>query len=350
MIRQSMTDYGMPLQETTADVPDPKGEEIVMRISHCGVCHSDLHIQDGFFNLGEGQELDVRTGRELPFTLGHEISGTIAAMGPQADGLDTSKRYAVYPWMGCGECPTCASGDEHLCNTAHHLGITVDGGFATHVLVPHKRYLLDVSDIETSLAGSYMCSGLTAFSALKKVSGQLVDGGTLMIVGLGGVGMMALQFANALYPNATIIAADIDEEKRGLALKAGAEHVFDPSEPDARKQVFKTTGAVAASIDFVGAESSLYFAQAILEKGGLTVIAGLLGGKFSLPIPMFPLRVITLSGSFVGSLPEAQEMLDLVRSGAVQPIPVDARTLSDANSALDDLRAGKVVGRVVLTV
>ncbi len=252
--------------------------------------------------------------------------------------------------MGCGKCATCAVGDEHLCNTTHHLGITVDGGFATHVVVPHRRYLLNVSDIDASLAGSYMCSGLTAFSALKKVASQLSDGGTLMIVGLGGVGMMALQFATALYPDVTILASDIDEGKREIALKAGAAHVFDPSEDDARKQVFKTSGAVEASIDFVGAEGSLNFAQAILAKGGLAVIAGLLGGRFSLPIPMFPLRVITLSGSFVGSLPEAREMLDLVRSGAVDAIPVDTRELSEANSALDDLRAGNVVGRVVLTV
>jgi len=224
-----MTDYGTPLVETTAQVPTPSGAEIIMQISHCGVCHSDLHIQDGYFNLGDGKELDVRAGRELPFTLGHEISGTVYAVGPNAGPVDVSKRYAVYPWMGCGECSTCASGDEHLCNTMHHLGINVDGGFATHVVVPHSRYLLDVDDIEASLAGSYMCSGLTAFSALKKVARNLGESGILMIVGLGGVGMMGLQLAQALYPKATILASDIDEGKRNLALETGAAHVFDPA-------------------------------------------------------------------------------------------------------------------------
>ncbi len=350
MKRQSMTDYGTPLEETDGAIPVPEGTGVVVKISHCGVCHSDLHIQDGYFNLGEGKQLDVTAGRDLPFTLGHEISGTVSAVGPDAGDVDTSKRYAVYPWMGCGKCALCEVGDEHLCNTVHHLGINVDGGFATHVAVPHPRYLLDVSDIDPALAGSYMCSGLTAFSALKKVSRHVGVDGPLMITGLGGVGMMALQFARAMFPNATLLAADIDETKRRLALEAGASHVFDPSESDARKQVFKTAGATPAAIDFVGAESSLNFAQSILAKGGLVVIAGLLGGRFSMPIPMFPMRVITLSGSFVGSLTEAREMLELVRTGAVTAIPVDTRPLDQANSALDDLRAGKVIGRVVLTV
>lgn len=350
MKRQSMTGYGTPLEPTNAEIPAPEGTEIIVEVSHCGVCHSDLHIQDGYFNLGEGKQLDVTAGRKIPFTLGHEISGKVGAIGPDAGDVDTEKRYAVYPWMGCSTCAVCASGNEHLCNIAHHLGINVDGGFATHVVVPHRRYLLDVSDIDPALAGSYMCSGLTAFSALKKVSSHIDTDGVLMITGLGGVGMMALQFARALYPNATLLAADIDETKRTLALGAGAAHVFDPNDADARKQVFKTTGAVPASIDFVGAESSLNFSQSILAKGGLVVVAGLLGGRFSIPIPMFPMRVISISGSFVGSLKEAHEMLNLVRTGAVTAIPVDIRPLDQANSALDDLRAGNVIGRVVLTV
>ncbi|MGI9484015.1 MAG: alcohol dehydrogenase [Hyphomicrobiales bacterium] len=350
MKRQSMTGYGTPLEETETATPAPSGTEVIVAVSHCGVCHSDLHLQDGYFSLGEGKQLDVRGGRELPFTLGHEIAGTVAATGPDAEGVDTSKRYAVFPWIGCGDCALCAACDEHLCDAAHHLGINVDGGFATHVVVPHPRYLLDVSDLDHTLAGSYMCSGLTAFSALKKAAATVGTKGPLMIVGLGGVGMMALQLARALFPDAILLTADIDEEKRNLALEVGAAHVFNPADPDARKQVFKTTGPIPASVDFVGAESSLNFAHSILGKGGLAVIAGLLGGKLSIPIPMFPLRVINISGSFVGSLSEAKEMLELVRSGAVTAIPVDVRPLEDANEALDDLRAGKVIGRVVLSI
>ena len=154
MHRQSLVDYGKPLQATEAPTPTPNGSEVLLRISHCGVCHSDLHLQDGYFDLGGGQKLDVRGNRPLPFTLGHEIAGTVEAVGPDAQGAIKGKRYAAYPWIGCGKCGLCARGDEHLCNAPRVLGVTVDGGYASHVLVPHPRYLLDVEGIAPEIAGA----------------------------------------------------------------------------------------------------------------------------------------------------------------------------------------------------
>jgi D-arabinose 1-dehydrogenase-like Zn-dependent alcohol dehydrogenase len=346
MYRQSMTAYGAPLQASEAATPEPEGAQVIVRVSHCGVCHSDVHIQDGYFDLGGGKQLDIRDGRALPFTLGHEIAGEVAAVGPEAEDVSVGERYAVYPWIGCGECTRCKRGDEHLCKVTNHLGITVDGGYASHVVVPHPRYLLDLSGIAPALAGSYMCSGVTAYSAINKARPYL-DGGPLMIVGLGGVGMMALKLALAI-TDATVIAADIDPAKRQAGLAAGAAHVFDPAESDARKAVFKATGAASAAIDFAGAAASMQFAQSIVDKAGAVVVVGLHGGSFSLPVPMFSLRQLAILGSFVGSLNEARELLDLARSGKLEAIPVEERPLDQANSALDDLRAGKVIGRVVL--
>ena len=346
MKSQSMIEYGAQLQERSSEPPKPEGTEILIEIKHCGVCHSDIHIHDGYFELGGGKQLDVRAGRELPFTLGHEIEGEVVATGTDVDGVSIGERRAVYPWMGCGKCQTCQSGDEHLCSVTHHLGITVDGGYATHVLVPHARYLLDYDGIDPAQAGAYMCSGLTAFSALKKL-GQLTSDDQIMIVGLGGVGMMGLQFAQALF-GISPLACDIDPAKREAALDAGAHAVYDPSDPDVRKQILKETGGVAGSVDFVGLESSLKFAHGILRKGGIAVVSGLMGGKFEIPIPMFPLRAISIVGTFVGSLPEARQMIEIARSQSVSAIPVDHRPLSDANRSLDDLRNGNVVGRVVL--
>ena len=331
MKRQSMIDYGQPLEETTADTPQPSGSEIIIRISHCGVCHSDVHMHDGYFELGGGRQLDVKAGREMPFTLGHEIAGEVEAVGPDVEGLEIGRHFAVYPWMGCGECGLCRRGDEHLCNVMNHLGIYKDGGFATHVVVPHKRYLLSTEGLDPQLSGSYMCSGLTAFSALKKVADKAADG-PLMIVGLGGVGMMGLQFAQALY-DTDILAVDIDPDKRSAALDAGASQVFDPTEDGIRKTVLKATGGgAAAAVDYVGAESTLNFAQSIVRKNGSVVVAGLMGGNFSMPVPMFPLRALSIIGTFVGSLNDAREMLDLVRAGKVAPIPVQLRPLDEANT------------------
>jgi len=347
MIRQSLLAYGEPLAETQGSLPEPKGSEVLVRVASCGVCHSDIHLQDGFFDLGEVKRLDIRLGRKLPFTLGHEISGHVESAGPDAQGLDRNTFYAVYPWCGCNNCERCRKGQEHLCDAPRQLGITVDGGFASHVLVPHTRYLIEAKGIDARLAGSYMCSGVTAYSAIRKAQRYLSENGSLMIVGLGGVGMMGLEIARALVP-ARKYAADVVAGKRDAALALGAEAAFDPSAGDIRRTVIKQAGQVNVAIDFVGSEQSLNFAQSVVGKGGAVIIVGLMGGKFSLPVPMFPLRELTLTGSYVGSLDEARELIALVKSGRIRPIPISERRLADANAALGDLRAGSVTGRVVL--
>jgi D-arabinose 1-dehydrogenase-like Zn-dependent alcohol dehydrogenase len=347
MLRQSLIDYGKPLAATEAPTPTPAGSEVLLRISHCGVCHSDIHLQDGHFDLGGGQRLDVRGNRPLPFTFGHEIAGTVEAVGPGVTGVEIGRRCAAYPWIGCGRCPLCARGDEHLCNAPRALGITVDGGYATHVLLPDPRYLLDVEGIAPETAALLMCSGLTGYSAVKKALAYLRFG-PLLIVGLGGVGMMGLQFARAL-TDRPIFVADIDARKRDAALALGAREAFDPASDGARKAVAKASGGIGAAIDFVGSAASLAFAHGPVGKSGTAIVVGLFGGGFSLPVPMFPLRALTIMGSYVGSPQEAREMLALVKAGKVAPIPMELRPLTAAGRTLDDLRQGKVVGRVVLT-
>jgi D-arabinose 1-dehydrogenase-like Zn-dependent alcohol dehydrogenase len=347
MIRQSLTAYGRALVKTVAPEPKPVGSEVLLRVHRCGICHSDLHLQDGHFDLGDGKQLDIRGGRNLPFTLGHEISGSIEDAGPEAGKLDRSALYAVYAWIGCGVCARCAAGAEHLCDRPRHLGITVDGGYASHVLVPHPRYLIDVTGIAPAIAGSYMCSGLTAFSAIGKAKRFLRPGGTLMIIGLGGRGL----WAGGPRPpttDATVIAADIAPEKREAALARGAEACFDPIAEGARRAVFASIGAADACIDFVGSELSLTFAESIVGKGGVVVVVGLMGGRFSLPVPMFPLRELGIFGSYVGTLAEARKLVELARQGRLRPIPYTERPLAEANLALADLRNGHVVGRTVL--
>jgi D-arabinose 1-dehydrogenase-like Zn-dependent alcohol dehydrogenase len=347
MIRQSLIAYGAALAETSTALPEPKGCEVLLKVTSCGVCHSDLHLQDGHFDLGDGKRLDITSGRQLPFTLGHEIAGHVETAGPDAGPLDRDALHAVYPWCGCGQCEKCRKGQEQLCDAPRHLGITVDGGFASHVLVPHPRYLIDARGIDRRLAGSYMCSGLTAYSAIRKAERFLPANGSLLIVGLGGLGMMGLEIARAL-TSARPYGADVAPGKREAALALGAVATFDPSTPDARKLVLKQAGAMDVAIDFVGSEASLNFAQSVVGKGGAVIIVGLMGGRFSLPVPMFPLRELTLAGSYVGSLDEARALMALVRDDRVRPIPVSERPLAEANAALDNLRAGGVTGRVIL--
>jgi alcohol dehydrogenase, propanol-preferring len=346
MHRQSLTAYSAPLCETVVEAPRPQGTEVLVRIHRCGVCHSDLHMQDGFFLLGDGKQLDVRAGRTLPFTLGHEIAGTVAQAGPDSDaklGADV----AVYPWIGCGQCPACRHGDENICARPRHLGITVDGGYATHVLVPHARYLIDYAPLPMSYAGALMCSGLTAYAALKRLKSR-ADRAPLMLVGAGGVGLMGLALARAMYAAAPYVA-DIDPAKREAALKAGAKEVFDPADPATRKAVMAASGGIYAAVDFVGSDKSLNFATSVLAKGGKVVVTGLIGGTYATGAAMFPLKAMTIEGTQTGTLAEARELIGLVRDKNIAPPPIAERPLARASATLDDLRAGKIVGRVVLT-
>jgi D-arabinose 1-dehydrogenase-like Zn-dependent alcohol dehydrogenase len=345
--RQSLVAYGQPLCDTVVDCPTPRGSEVLVRVACCGVCHSDLHIQDGYFALGGDRRLDITKDRALPFTLGHEIAGVIEAAGEDADGATVGRRVAIYPWIGCGTCPACRAEQENMCSSHRHLGVAVDGGFATHVLIPHPRYLLDYAPLPADFAGPLMCSGLTAYSALKRLAGR-AERGPVLLVGLGGVGMMGLAIARSLFPDPPFVA-DIDAEKRKAALAAGAGQAFDPTDPQTRKAIMTATGGVLAACDFVGSEKSLQFATGVLARGGKVVVTGLLGGNFSIAAAMIAIKAMTIEGTLTGTLAEAHELIDLARAGKLAPIPTHERPLDQAQAALDDLRAGRVVGRTVLT-
>ena len=348
LYRQSLVAYGQPLCETVVDCPAPRGSEVLVRVERCGVCHSDLHLQDGYFALGADKRLDITKDRPLPFTLGHEIAGVIESTGEAADGAAIGQRVAIYPWIGCGKCAACKAGEENLCSSHRHLGISADGGFATHVLIPHPRYLLDYSPLSPNFAGPLMCSGLTAYSALKHL-GNRPDRSPVLLVGLGGVGMMGLAIARAIFLEPPIVA-DIDAEKRNVAMAAGAAAAYDPGDPQVRRAIMSATGGLLAVCDFVGSDRSLQFSTSVLARSGKIVVTGLLGGNFSMAAAMFAIKAMTIEGTLTGTLAEARELLNLARSGKIAPIPTQDRPLKEAQAALDDLRVGHVVGRTVLTV
>jgi alcohol dehydrogenase len=346
--RQSLVAYGEPLCETIVDCPIPRGSEVLVRIERCGVCHSDLHLQDGYFALGGDKRLDITKDRPLPFTLGHEIAGVIESAGPDAEGAVVGRRIAVYPWIGCSTCAACRAGEENLCSNHRHLGVSADGGFASHVLIPHPRYLIEYAPLSPAFAGLLMCSGLTAYGALKHL-GSRAEHGPVLLVGLGGVGMMGLAIARALFREPPIVA-DIDTAKRDAALAAGAVAAYDPVDPQARRAIVSATGGLLGACDFVGSDRSLQFATGVLARGGKVVVTGLLGGAFSMAAAMFAIKAMTIEGTLTGTLAEARELIELARAGKIAPIPSRERPLSEAQAALDDLRAGRVVGRTVLMV
>jgi len=342
-----LTEFGAPLTRIIESPPAPAGTQVLMRVSACGVCHSDLHIADGYFDLGQGQKLDLAPAVKLPRVLGHEIAGVVEELGPEATGVKVGDRRAVYAWGGCGQCPRCLAGHENLCAKPRNLSVHRDGGFSNYVLVDHPRYLVEYEPLSASFAATLGCSGLTAFSALKKAAP--VDAGSpLVIIGAGGLGLASVGLVRTLYGMGPIVA-DIDPAKRQAALDAGASAVVDPADPDARKRVLTETGGVASAIDFVGAETSAAYGLSLLRKGGRLIVVGLFGGSMTFSLATLPLRAVSIVGAFTGTLPEFRELMALAQESKVKPAPIETRPLDEAQRSLDDLRAGRISGRVVLT-
>ncbi len=339
---------GAPLRLMERPTPKPAGTEILLKVIAAGVCHSDLHIWDGYYDLGGGKRLKLSDrGVKLPLTMGHENVGEVVAVGPDAVGVKIGDRRLVHPWLGCGECAVCRRGDEQLCRTPFSIGVFRSGGYADHLLVPHPRYLFDIGGIAPEMAAPLACSGITTYGALKKV-GPLLQEEPVVIIGAGGLGLMCLSLHQKMGGKAAIVV-DIDPVKREAARRAGAQAVIDGNAADAAKAIIEATkGGAWAVIDLVGASRTVQLGVDSLVKGGKVIVVGLFGGDITVPTPSFPLRAMGIQGSYVGSLNEMAELLDLVRRKGAPDLPVATRPLAAVNDALNELKAGKVIGRVVL--
>ncbi|UZE51198.1 alcohol dehydrogenase [Rhodopseudomonas sp. P2A-2r] len=349
-----VTDFNAPLQEVDAPIVQPTGTQVLIKVQAAGVCHSDLHIWEGGYDLGHGRKpLSLKDrGVSLPRTMGHETVGEVLAFGPdvtEADkhALKVGDIALVYPWLGCGKCAVCLKGEENMCLKPNSLGVHCDGGYADHMIVPHPRYLIDLKGLDPVTAAPYACSGVTTFSALKKVEHDL--GNTIVIIGAGGLGLMALSLLKAMGGKGAIVV-DIDARKREAAEKAGALGSVDGAAPDALEQLAKKAGGpIMSVIDLVGNAATTQLGFDCLSKGGKLVIVGLFGGGATFALPLIPIKAITIQGSYVGNLGETRELLDLVRTKKIAPIPVTPMPFAKANDALNDLKQGKLVGRAVLT-
>jgi D-arabinose 1-dehydrogenase-like Zn-dependent alcohol dehydrogenase len=346
MVSYKLTQFNAPLTEVIESPPEPRGAQVLLRVKACGVCHSDVHLADGYFDLGGGRKLDLAQGVKLPRILGHEIVGVVEEWGPDATGVRVGDRRAVYAWTGCGSCAPCRADHENLCANPRNLGVGLDGGFSNYLMVDHAKYLVEFDPLPEPFAATLGCSGLTAYSALKKAAPVDAEN-PLLIIGAGGLGLAAVSLARAIYGMGPIVA-DLDASKRQAALDSGASAVLDPTDKSGRDSLMKATGGLASVIDFVGAESSAAFGLSLLRKGGRMFFIGLFGGALTIPLPTLPLRAIALAGVFTGSLGEFRELLALARAGKVKPMPIETRKPEMAQQSLEDLRAGRIQGRVVL--
>jgi D-arabinose 1-dehydrogenase-like Zn-dependent alcohol dehydrogenase len=342
-------EFGQPLRPADHPLPVPVGAEVLLRVEAAGVCHSDLHIWEGGYDLGAGRRLMLKDrGIPLPLTMGHEIAGEIVALGPDVADRNLGESCVVYPWIGCGNCGACRDGNENLCMAPRCLGVHCDGGYADHVLVPDARYLVPLSGLDPVVAAPFACSGLTAYAAIKKL-GEVITRHPVLVVGAGGLGLMCVAILTALGAKGAVVA-DIDPKKRAAAVAAGARAAIDSGAPDALAQIQAAlAGPCWAAIDLVGLSSTAELAFNALGKGGKMVMVGLFGGAAPWPLPFIPLKAATIQGSYTGNLAEFVELIDLVRGGKIGALPTTRRHFCEATEALEALRQGQVIGRTVMT-
>ncbi len=349
MISYQFLEHGKPLQKMMHETPQPAGTEVLVRITRSGVCHSDLHIWDGYFDWGGGKRFYVKErGCVPPFTLGHEPFGVVEAFGPRARNVKVGQKRIVFPWIGCGKCAICKAGQDNYCvSGARFLGVNRPGAYASHVLVPHPKYLVDSSGIEDGFAATLACSGLTTYSASAKLP-ELGPKDWVAVIGCGGLGLVCVSVLRARGVK-NIIACDIDSAKLAAAARLGAKLTLDTRAPDAvQKLQGLALGQLAGAIDLVGMPATAALGLAALRKGGRYVLCGLFGGELVHPLPPFAQRAIGIVGSYVGNLQELRQVVALAKRKKLKPTPVTTRPAGEVTAILEDLKAGRVLGRVVL--
>ncbi len=348
----AVVENGKPLQEIELPTPEPQGDEVLLEVTHAGVCHSDLHIWEGEYDMGARGKLRMTDrGLKLPLAMGHEIVGRVLKWGPGAkgQGLKNGQQRLVFPWVGCGNCARCKRGEENMCAVqSRALGVYQNGGYATHVLASHWRHLIPIDGLDPALAATYACSGVTVYSAIRKLM-PMGKREPIVVVGAGGLGLQAIAVLAGM-GHRRICAVDVDEAKLEAARAQGAtETVLATAEGTAKRIIQACGGPVQGVIDLVNGSQSALAAFDALGKGGKLIQVGLFGGELRVPLPLMPIRAITMRGSYVGSIKELRELVVMAQKGKVPPIPISTAPLHEADAVLNRLREGKITGRTILT-
>ncbi|TPQ19058.1 NAD(P)-dependent alcohol dehydrogenase [Streptomyces sporangiiformans] len=338
-----LTAWGEPATPTEVERPVPHGTEVLVRVEAAGLCHSDLHVIDGVPGA-----LPYR----LPFTLGHEVAGRATALGPDAEGVTAGQRVVVYgPW-GCGACDRCAAGRDNYCDRRdtlpwHGVGLGRDGGMAEYLLVPSARHLVPIDDLPAVQAAPLSDAGLTSYHAVAGLRPALGEGGTAVVIGVGGLGHLAVQILRATTAS-RILAVDVREDALALADRSGADFGTLVRADTARVLRTRSGGAGAdAVLDFVGTAQTLELATGILRPGGELAVVGSGGGRLTVAKPGVLPPGFRLSLPFWGTRAELAEVVGLARSGAIQ-VETERFPLSAAPEVIGRLRRGQVRGRAVL--
>lgn len=337
-----------PLQAIEQAPLHPQGTEVVLQVTHAGVCHSDLHLWHGYYNMGSGKKMMLADrGVTLPRAPGHEIVGRVVRVGPDAQGVKVGDERIVFPWLGCGHCEVCLAGQDNLCNSPCALGVRQDGGYGNEVKVPHPRFLVDHGDVDPAFAATLACSGITVYSAIRKLM-PLAPDTPVVLIGAGGLGLAAIGMLLAL-GHKRIVSVDISADKRQAALDMGATEVVDGSAPELVQAIHAATGGpVQAAMDFVNISSTSATGLEILAKDGRLVLVGVGGGELVLSLAGMIFRPRSVIGSMTGNPQDLRDVAALAKAGKLKSLPITRMPKDQANAAVMALSEGRAVGRIVL--
>jgi alcohol dehydrogenase, propanol-preferring len=323
--------------------PEPLPGQVLVKIGAAGLCHSDLHVihefDAGVFNA------------DLPFTLGHENAGWVAALGAGASGLEVGQAVAVYGPLGCGRCGRCSTGDENLCDRLAELpgagwGLGVDGGLADYMIVDSVRQVVPLGDLSPVMAAPLTDAAVTPYRAIRRSLDVLGPGSTAVVLGVGGLGHLAVQILGALCPS-TVIAVDAKPEARALASSLGAHHVIAPGSESAKEILELTKGrGVDLTLDLVGSDSTLELAMAIARTGSRIALVGAAGGSVAYNFWATKFEV-QLSTSIWGSLNDLRDVIALAERGLLTP-KVTTYSFDQIPQAFEALENGTLQGRAVI--
>jgi propanol-preferring alcohol dehydrogenase len=332
---------GLPARIEDVPTPSPGPGQVLVRIGGAGVCHSDLHIME--------EEL----GFTPPFTLGHENAGWVAALGPGVTGVTEGDAVAVYGAWGCGRCHACQRSMENYCENWAAIGsfgggLGSDGGMAEYMLVPSARHLVGLGGLSPATAAPLSDAALTPYHAIKRALPNLHADSTVVVLGVGGLGHMAVQLLRVLAP-VRIVAADVDDAKLQQAKTLGADDVVNNrNTDDAAERITKITGPRGAGLvlDCVGVQPTIDLGARLLGRNSVWTILGLGGGHHDFHHGSTPYGT-TLSLPYWGSRVELMEVIAMARDGRIHAETTEF-PLGQAVDVYRKLKAGQIPGRAVL--
>ena len=328
---------GTPLKIETLPIPEAGPGEILIKVTACGICHSDVHAVDGDWNPGPN----------LPLIPGHEVAGHVAAIGKGVKGFRLGDAVGV-PWMysACGHCEYCQAGMETICKTAEATGYSKPGGYAEYMVAEAAFVAKLPKSADLYAIAPILCAGVTTYRGLKRT--KVRPGQWMAVVGIGGLGHIAVQYAVAM--GMRVVAVDVDDEKLKLAKKLGAEFTVNAKKADPVAEIqAKLSGTHGAVVTAVATAA---FEQAIgmLRPAGTVAYIGLPGGKadqIRASISAITNWELTVTGSNVGTRLDLNEAVDFALRGAVKA-KIAKTSLGQINKVFNDMRKGKIVGRMVL--